>query len=52
MINNSINVSKLHIIRKKNDCSFRWYALHLLKFVNFEILSYSWFGFSLKHPVA
>ena len=39
IINNSINVSKLHIIRKKRYCTFRCYASHLqfydLNFVNF-----------------
>ena len=35
MISNSIKVSKLHIIRKTKDCTFRSYTLHVLKFGNF-----------------
>ena len=34
MINISIKVPILHIIRKKSDCTFRWYTLHVLKFGN------------------
>ena len=30
MINSSIDVSKLHIIRQKKDCTFRWYTSHPL----------------------
>ena len=38
-----INVSKLHIIRKKKDYTFRWDKLHLLKFFQFfETLNHSW----------
>ena len=51
MINNSINVSKLHIIRKKKDFTFRWYTLHLLKFCQFvEILNYSCVAFFSETP--
>ena len=52
MMNNSIDVSKRHIIRKKRDCTVRWYTLHPLKFCQIlEILNYSWVAFFLNHPV-
>ena len=35
MIDNSINVSKLHNIRKKKDSTFRSYRLHLLELFQF-----------------
>ena len=42
----SVNVSQLHIVRKKKKCALRWYALKLLKFCQFfEILSYRWVAF-------
>ena len=51
-IDNSINVSNLHIIRQEKDCTFTWYALHLLKFCQaFRILKYCWVACFLKHPV-
>ena len=52
MIENSIDVFILHIIRQKKNCSFGWYTLHLLKFCHFfKILNYCWVVFFLKHPV-
>ena len=51
MINNSINVSKLHIIRQKKDCTFRWYTLRLPKFCHFLKILNHWVAFFLKHPV-
>ena len=41
MINNSIIVSKLHMVRKKKDFSCKWYTLHVLRFwqfLRFQIL--------------
>ena len=52
MINNLIYVSKLQIIRKKNNSTFRWYALHPLKSCHFfEIFTHGWVAFFLKHPL-
>ena len=52
MINNSIKISKLHIIRKKKAFTFRWYTLHVLKFwqlLRFQIIV--GLHFFLKHSV-
>ena len=38
MINASIFISKLNIIRKKKDGTFRQYTLHLLKFQQFSFI--------------
>ena len=51
MLNNSIKVSKLHIIGKKEDRTFRRYTLHVLQFWElFKVSSYSWVAFFSETP--
>ena len=52
MLNNSIKVSKLQVIRKEKDCTFRWYTLHVPRFWQFfKISNYNSVAFFPKHPV-
>ena len=45
-INDFIKVPKVHTIRKKKDCNFKWYTLYLLKFLKFPKISYqNWVEF-------
>ena len=50
MMNNSINVSKLHMTRQKKDCTFRWYTLRLLKFCHFLNILNHWVAFFPETP--
>ena len=43
IISDSINLFRLHIIRQKEDCTFRSFILNILKFCqSCKILSYCW----------
>ena len=51
MINDSIKASKLHVIRKKEDFTFKSYILRVLKFWLFiKILNHSWVAFFSETP--